>query len=447
MRLRGPRPLLGMRPQFDPRGPRPRLEGPLRPFDIPDKAPMDKPDMPPKIVPGSPMDDPRWSSMAGLLAKEIKEEVVIDGKPYEVQMNNRHILKICGQNSEVFIDPIERGVRINGNIVYKFGEPKKSVDLGYCKVEIFFHGSPLNIWIDGQQHRVRLDAPPLNMTFDNQLFGFQIDGRDNMILVDRLEKGPLGGPPRTLLLNGTAHEIAFEAPKRHILIDSQHCELKLDRKIPFVIYNGKPHGIRFEGPPRKMFIDEVAYMVPLDTAVKAKIGLRPHILAFGGPAHEVIIDGKWYEIKFNNVPKNITIGNKIHSIRLEPPVPRVKILAEITQGLDEGGDSMLGQRVRPMPQPPLPPAVLKGPDKVNNQPMPNQPMPNQPGIPPRPMPPGPLPPNQQVNPPMMPGQPPVTGPQPGVMPTPGMPNPQMAGMMRPQIPAMPTPPGAPCGIQ
>ena len=459
-RLDGPRPRMdGPRPKID--GPRPRVEGPLprvdRPCAFGPQGPRPSPSGPagperaeemlPKIVPGSPMDDPRWSCMRGLLEKEVKEEVVIDGKPYEVKTDVRRRIKVNGQECEIYPDPVERGIRLNGKMVYKFGEPKKDVDLGHCVVEMFYHGPPLSVWIDGQQHRVRLDAPPLSMTFDNTLFGFQIDGRDKMILVDRLEKGKLGGPPRPLLLNGIQHEIAFEAPPRRILIDSQSCELKLDRKIPLIIYNGKPHGIRFEGGPRKMFIDDVAYLVPLDTAVKAKIGNRPHFLAFGGPAHEIIIDGKWYEVKFNNVPKNITIGNRIHSIRLEPPVPRVKILAEITEGIDET-DLLLGQtqpgQLPRMQQPPLPPPALAGkgpqpasanPEGAGAAPASEQPIKKEAGDTPKKLqmegeakPAGPdAPPAEKPVPPNVQPQPSMPPVQPG-MPPQGPPNMLQAGM-------------------
>nr|KAG5689305.1 hypothetical protein BaRGS_022029 [Batillaria attramentaria] len=289
--------------------------------------------------------------------------MVIDGKPYEVRMGVKRRFRIYGEFHEVYPDPEERGIRIDGVILYKFGEPKKDVKIGHRVVEMFYHGPVRKFWVDGQQHKLRLDAPPFNMTFDGTVYGFQIDGRDNMLLVDRLEKGPFGGPPRPLVLNNVEHEICFEMQRR-ILIDNQSCELKLDRDIPVIMYNGKPHGIRFEGGPRNMFIDDVPYSVPMDKAVKVTLptrtGLRTHYLAFGGPAHEVIIDGKWFEVKFNNVPKNITIGNRVISIRLEPPVPRVKILSEITHGFEEN-PKQPGPFPH-MPQPPLPPTLApRGP--------------------------------------------------------------------------------------
>lgn len=346
-------PFNGPRPSFLGAGPRPLrprvpVQGPSGPRGLAPHMHQDSlarfPDDAP--IPSSPMDDPRWSVMRGLLGNEVKEEIVIDGKPFEVRMGVERRIKIYNVVYDVLIDPLDRGIRVNGELVYKFGEPKKDISLGGKVVEIFYHGPHRDIWIDGQQYRLRIDAPPLNMVFDNTIYGFQIDGRDNMILVDRLEKGTLGGPPRPLILNGVHHEISFEPPPRRILIDNQSCELKLDRKIPVIMYNKKPHGIRFEGDPRNIYINDVPYLVPFDRAVKVKIGPRPHFLAFGGPAHEVIIDGRWYEVKFNNNPKNITIGNRICSVRLEPPVPRVKILSEMTEAYDE---SALLKSNRPSP--------------------------------------------------------------------------------------------------
>lgn len=50
------------------------------------------------------------------------------------------------------------------------------------------------------------------------------------------------------------------------------------------------------------------FMVPVDRPIRVKIGMRAHMLSFGGPGQEVVIDGKSYEVMFNGPPRRIKIG-------------------------------------------------------------------------------------------------------------------------------------------
>lgn len=65
---------------------------------------------------------------------------------------------------------------------------------------------------------------------------------------------------------------------------------------------------RFDGPPREINIDHMSFMVPMDRPMRVKVGMRAHMLAFGGPGQEVIIDGKPYEVMFSGPPRNVKIG-------------------------------------------------------------------------------------------------------------------------------------------
>ncbi|KAK0064840.1 zinc finger CCCH domain-containing protein 13-like isoform X2 [Biomphalaria pfeifferi] len=356
----GPRPFGPRHPAQDIRGPHPNFM-PMRPQGPRSDGPKLNPMPVSSIINESPrisdpMDDPRWSAMRGLLDNEGAEEIVIDGKPFELRMGTSRKLRIYGKVMDVAVDLKERGIRIDNQLVYKLGEPIKEVPAAGRSVRLYYHGLPKPIWLDGQQHEMRMDAPPRNVMVDGFRRGFQIDGRDMMILVDRLEKGPYGGPPRKIRIAGVDHDIAFQAPPRRILIDNKSCELKLDSKIPYVIINGKPHGIRFDGEPRTVFINEQPFTIPVDRAEKIRIGPRPTYIAFGGPAHEIIIDGKWFEVKFDNVPKDIHLGNRHFSIRIPGPLPRVKILDEIPPNVDESRlmsshELQMSQNVQPrMPQ-------------------------------------------------------------------------------------------------
>ena len=54
-----------------------------------------------------------------------------------------------------------------------------------------------------------------------------------------------------------------------------------------------------------------------------------HMVAFGGPSHEIIIDGVWYELLFSGPPREITAGNHKLLVGLPTPAPDVKILDPI----------------------------------------------------------------------------------------------------------------------
>ncbi|CAL1540988.1 unnamed protein product [Lymnaea stagnalis] len=362
----------------DVRGPRPNFSGPvIRPHGPRSLGP-DGP-RPVGLMQGpvgvlnansrisDPMDDPRWSVMRGLLDHEGTEELVIDGKPFELRMGTSRKLRVYGKVMDVAVDLKERGIRIDNQLVYKLGEPIKEVPAVGRSVRLYYHGLPKPIWLDGQQHEMRMDAPPRNVMVDGVRRGFQIDGRDMMILVDRLEKGHYGGPPRKIRIAGIEHDIAFQAPPRRILIDNKSCELKLDSKIPYVVINGKPHGIRFDGEPRTVFINEQPFTIPVDRAEKIRIGSRPTYIAFGGPAHEIIIDGKWFEVKFDNVPKDIHLGNRHFSIRIPGPLPRVKILEELPPNFDES--CLMSSNQLMVPQPGQPPRMPMTPRSESNAPI------------------------------------------------------------------------------
>ena len=42
-----------------------------------------------------------------------------------------------------------------------------------------------------------------------------------------------------------------------------------------------PHGIRFDGPEKEIFIDNLTYILPMNRAVRIRIGMRNYEAAFG----------------------------------------------------------------------------------------------------------------------------------------------------------------------
>ena len=328
---------------FRDEGLRPLMQGrPITPPHIREKfdrkpAPNEPPGgMEPNRGPGGPPankaaynvnDDSRWFRVVGMLSPENTEEFVIDGRPYEIMIGKpSRRIRLGPKSMEVFADPNERGIRIDGRVVYRFGDFVKDIKIQGDTHKVFYHGQPRLLWIDGILHELRSDAPPKIIKIKDQDKTVKIDGRDNMIIIDNNEVGTFGGPMRFVFVDNNRVELTFEPPPRKILIDGKMCELKLDRKVPCVLIEGKPHGIRFDGPPRDIHINDIPYRAFMDRGTKIRIGNKPCYISFGGPAHEVIMDGRWFEVKFGGPPKEIKIGNRDFKIQLKGPPPDVKIL-------------------------------------------------------------------------------------------------------------------------
>ncbi|KAL3880688.1 hypothetical protein ACJMK2_032908 [Sinanodonta woodiana] len=280
----------------------------------------------PKENEESAVEDPRYVSFQGMGGMN-SEEVVIGNRPFEIKVGDKpRKIRMFDKPYTLAADPILRAVLINGDVVYKFGDKVKEIDIFGPRMKLFYHGKPKNLWIEGNLIEVRVDAPPKRLPFSGRDHAIQIDGRDMMILIDKVEKGIYGGPPRFIYIDEARCELRFEPEEKRILIDGKLCELKLNVKIPYVVLEGKIFGIRFDGPDREILIDGHPFLVPLDRAIKVRIGFRPHYIGFGGPCHEVIIDGKWFEVKFGGPPREVKLGNKNITIQLNGPTPDVKFI-------------------------------------------------------------------------------------------------------------------------
>ena len=366
-----------------PRGPPPPQDLDDRNFNNrPPQEFMTKPRYPAKPFPN--MKDSRWANLSNFLGSDDIEEFVIDGKPFHIKVGAPPRKVRFGKGQiEIFADPNQRCILVDGQKVYTFGDYVREVKLpgeGTGRTfKVFYHGAARQLWIDGVLHELRLDAPPKIISIKDKEHTIRIDGRDGMILLDNKELEVFGGPPKFMFIAGNRCELRFEPPPRQILIDGNLCELKLDRKIPCVMIDGVPHGIRFDGPPREIIVNNIPHIVPMDRAVKIRIGNRPHNIAFGGPAHEVIFDGKWYEVKFDGPPKILVVGNRQVEIQLKGTSPDVKILEPIedpqlmmpVNNVGFGSNGMQGPRMRP----PGPPGNFQSDMPIMNQ-GPNRPMGN-----------------------------------------------------------------------
>ena len=299
-------------------------------------------------------EDPRWTSFASM-GPEVNEEVVLGTRNFAIKLGDRpRSIKFFQDMVEVYADPTKRGIVVDGNLLYKFGERVKDVDIRGRSVKIFYHGKPVNLWIDGQNFEVRVDAPPRNIEVNGKTHKIQIDGRDMMILIDKSEKGRYGGPPRFIYIDDDRMELRFDPPPRHILIDGKLCELMLGMKRPCVNIEGRLHGIRFDGPPRDIVIDDQVFQIHADKAVKIKAANRFYFISLGGPCHELIIDGKWYEMKFDEPPKEINVGSRILRVHIPGKPPEVKILPPIEPVMPGAPPMPVGMIGPGPPRPPGP---------------------------------------------------------------------------------------------
>ncbi|XP_067944816.1 pre-mRNA cleavage complex 2 protein Pcf11-like [Watersipora subatra] len=286
-------------------------------------------------------------------------EFVIDGQPFELGLGMKpRRIPIGKKRLLVQADIENREIRIDGNCHYKIGDKVRSCYIAGVKHEIFYRGPLVTFWLDRVQMDVRIDAPPRDLQIDNKLHNIQLEGHTNQLLVDGKRVGQFGGEPLTIMVDGMRHYVAFEAPPREILVDGKTCRLQSDGPTPVIIIDGKAQGIRFDGPPREIMIDDMSFMVPMDRPQRIKIGMRAHMLAFGGPGQEVLIDSKPYEVIFNGPPRVVRIGGTEREIRLFGDPPDVKILGEILP--DELNGPMTGSGVgnlyKPLAPPPRPPA-------------------------------------------------------------------------------------------
>lgn len=343
--------------------------------------------------------DPRFRCFADM-GPVVSEEVVIGKKNFEIKLGAPPRKIAWGKDIiTVSADPSKRGVVVDGQLIYKFGERVKDVTIGGRKEKLFYHGRPLSMWIDGQHYEVRVDAPPKALNINGKQHRVQIDGRDMMSLIDKEEKGRFGGEPRFVFIDEERMELRFDPPPRHILIDGNLCELKLNMQQPCVNIKGVFHGIRFDGPPRDIFVNGNLYQIFADHAVKLRVGHRFHYVALGGPCHELIVDGKWFEMKFSEPPKEVNVGNIVLMVQLPGAPPEVKILPEIAQEPRPIPPGMQGS----MPPPGMP---MQRPGHVGF-PGPRGP-PNMPTRPGMPMP-GMIPPGMRPMHPL-PGPMPLSGP-------------------------------------
>ena len=335
----------------DVRGPMPpRRDAPLPPkvplpgIRIPKKqnSPAPAHELPKLVLPYNteqfyvPLHDSRWyrpTRENKTFPSELIHEIYIDGVYYPVGLNQapKRIQFDHGLNLTVNVEHDTKQVFVNNHCFYNIGDPKRSIVIGGRSYKIMYHGPMRRIWIDGIMYDIWSDAPPTRITIDDEQYNCYIDALTGEMFLNETLICKIGFEPVGCDVFGAQKIVSTTRPLKKILVDGELSEMDFRGLFPCVKIRSVERGIRFDGPPREMEIDGVPFLVNVSKGRKVQFGNVNHVIAFGGPGHEVIINGKWYECKFSGAEKDIVLGMNHHRIKLTGPPPEVKILGEFIE--------------------------------------------------------------------------------------------------------------------
>ncbi len=278
-----------------------------------------------------PSHDSRWFAPVrehSTFPSETIHEIQIDGVYYAVGLNEEpKKLKIDHNYSLTCnVDHETKEVFINNSCYYRIGEPRRNIVIAGKNHRIMYHGPMRRIWIDEVMYDIWSDAPPTKIKLDGEECNCYIDALTGELEINEEKVCKIGFEPVTCEIFGVERTITTTQSGKKILLDGILSEMDFRGRYPCVRMNNQEKGIRFDGPPREIIIDDKKWTVHMHKGRRVKFGGNTHVIAYGGPGHEVIIDGKWYQCKFNNEEKEIRLGMETHRIRLEPPGPEVTIL-------------------------------------------------------------------------------------------------------------------------
>uniref|UniRef100_A0AC35TTP0 UBZ3-type domain-containing protein n=1 Tax=Rhabditophanes sp. KR3021 TaxID=114890 RepID=A0AC35TTP0_9BILA len=199
----------------------------------------------------------------------------------------------------------------------------------------------------------------------------------------------------TLVIKSESPGVDGAQSNNRLFVDSKAYEVIYIGREPVIERGTLPHKVYFHGTPRNVFIDNIPYLLPFRESREIRIDNLTHLIRFGGPGRELFIGDFALNAKFGGPPITVNINGLTHSIKLEKPVPEVRIEPEPSYELlpelkklqdstsnavfkDEGVKSFLlhlkntgviGVKTEPVPTPPLsvPPFQRQDP-RVNNKP-------------------------------------------------------------------------------
>uniref|UniRef100_A0A0K0EDJ0 CID domain-containing protein n=1 Tax=Strongyloides stercoralis TaxID=6248 RepID=A0A0K0EDJ0_STRER len=133
--------------------------------------------------------------------------------------------------------------------------------------------------------------------------------------------------PTTIIKNDTPRIEGIQANNR-IFVDGKAYEVLFVDNQPIIERNCLPHKIYFFGNPRKVTIDGKEYTLPFRESKTVIIGGLPHVIRFGAPSRELIMNEFPFKGSFGGPPIIANINGRKHEIRLGGPPPEVRIEPE-----------------------------------------------------------------------------------------------------------------------
>uniref|UniRef100_A0A0N5BFL4 CID domain-containing protein n=1 Tax=Strongyloides papillosus TaxID=174720 RepID=A0A0N5BFL4_STREA len=138
---------------------------------------------------------------------------------------------------------------------------------------------------------------------------------------------PSSNIPKTIIKNDTPRIEGIQANNR-IFVDGKAYEVLFVDNQPIIERNCLPHKIYFFGNPRKVTIDGKEYTLPFRESKTVIIGGLPHVIRFGAPSRELIMNEFPFKGSFGGPPIIANINGRKHEIRLGGPPPEVRIEPE-----------------------------------------------------------------------------------------------------------------------
>ena len=275
--------------------------------------------------------DPRWQARARSAATY---ELVIDGRGYgmAVHTGRPRRIRVAGLQVVVRVDWPMRTVHVGDTLVYHVGEPELLAMIAGGRHHVHLRGPSHRLWLNGEPLELCVDAPVVSVPVCGVMHGVRLETATQAVIINGARVASLTKPVQSVTLAGRNHELRLHAPPKQILIDGRLCELDFSERFPVLRVGGVAHGIRFDGMARDIVIDGRPWRVPMERPRRVRLGggtSRPHVLAFGGPGHEVIIDDQWYVVKFGGpeVVCRLASGQTL-CVQLPGSPPEVKVLGE-----------------------------------------------------------------------------------------------------------------------
>lgn len=280
-----------------------------------------------------PERDERWRVRAQKFLEPTTYELVINGRSFAMVLNGNSVatrlVRFLTHVFKVDFYPLTGEIYFDDVFRYCIGAPPSRFYIAGDVYVVFFQGPPTKMWFDGEEIALRIDAPPQVVFLGGRKAEIRLDSNLNTATINTTVFGPLFTDSSFIItLFGQRHEVTFCPPLRDLVVDGRVYTLDATGVYPVARLEGRTYGLRFKGPDRTVVINGKLFPVPTQGVRLTAIcgSLKPVWLALGGPGHELIVDDKWYEVRFGSAPKSIIVGLRTFSVLLLGTPPEVEVL-------------------------------------------------------------------------------------------------------------------------